>query len=153
MILWQLKGIPFSRCDDLAHLYFEQELLPNIVQPLLKIMQQHINNNDRVCILSGGYDIYIRLFVQHFGVKEFISSKIDFRNGYCTGKMQGEDCMGRNKITCYQQLKKEASYTVFYSDSPSDLPLLELVDEPVVVSKDYAREWVAARNFKQIIWT
>ena len=89
MILWQLKGVSYEVCDQLAKAYFEEELLPNAVQPSIDKLKEHLANSDRVCILSGGYDIYIKYFAQHFGVKETISSKIAFRDVICSGKMEG----------------------------------------------------------------
>ena len=131
VVLWQLKGVTFSQCDSLAREYFKDELLPNVVSPLVEKLKQHITQGDRVCILSGGYDIYIKYFAEYFGVKEVVSSKVAFSGGLCLGKMEGVDCM---------------------RGSQSDLPLLELVDEPIVVSKSVPQEWAKKRKYKQIIW-
>ena len=151
MMLWQLKGVSYEVCDQLAKAYFEEELLPNAVQPSIDKLKEHLANSDRVCILSGGYDIYIKYFAQHFGVKETISSKIAFRDGICSGKMEGKDCMRENKLEYIQPFLNGAK-TICYTDSKSDLPLLELVDQPIVVSKENPQKWAAERNYKQIIW-
>ena len=151
MILWQLKGVPYETCDQFAKAYFEEELLPNVVQPLVELLKNHIDANDKVCILSGGYDIYIKYFAQYFCVKEILSSKIAFRDGKCLGKMDGKDCMRENKLD-YIRPYTEGTNTICYTDSKSDLPLLELVDEPVVVSHGSSQKWAENRNYKQIIW-
>ena len=150
-ILWQLKGVSYEVCDRLAKEYFEEELLPNVVQQIVEKLKGHLKNGDRVYILSGGYDVYIKYFAQHFGVQETISSKIAFRDGLCTGKMDGKDCMRENKLEYIRPFLKGAE-TFCYTDSKSDLPLLEIIDEPIVVSKEYPQNWATERNYKQMIW-
>jgi HAD superfamily hydrolase (TIGR01490 family) len=151
MILRQLKGVPYEICDQLAKKYFEEELLPNVVQPLVEKLEKHLTIGDRVCILSGGYDIYIKYFAQYFGVKEIISSRIAFCDGKCMGKMDGKDCMRENKVE-YIRPSLQNVKTICYTDSKSDLPLLELIDEPIVVSHEKSQRWAENCNYKQIIW-
>ena len=151
MILWQLKGLSYYLCDQMAKQYFETELLPAVVSPLIEKLQEHLAQNDRVIILSGGYDIYIRYFAEYFGIKETISSKIAFEDNVCLGKMDGKDCMRSNKVSAMQsQMSGVTSYC--YTDSMSDLPILEIVDNPIVVSKQTPQKWASQRNYKQIIW-
>lgn len=151
MILRQLKGVSYETCDQLAKKYFDEELLPNVVQPLVEKLKEHLANGDRVCILSGGYDVYIKYFAQYFGIKETISSKIAFRDGRCLGRMDGKDCMRENKLEYIRPYFNGAS-TICYTDSKSDMPLLELVEKPIVVSKDKAQLWATQLNYKQIVW-
>jgi HAD superfamily hydrolase (TIGR01490 family) len=151
MILWQLKGVSYETCDQLAKKYFEEELLPNVVQPLIEKLKAHLANGDRVCILSGGYDVYIKYFAHYFGVEEIISSRIAFSDGMCMGRMEGKDCMRKNKLEYIRPLIQNEK-TICYTDSKSDLPLLELVDKPIVVSKGGHQKWAQERKYTQIIW-
>lgn len=151
VVLWQLKGVSYERCDVLAKAYFEQELLPNTVAPAIEKLESHLAKKDRVVILSGGYDVYINYFAAHFGVDEVLSSKIAFANNICLGKMDGKDCMRANKVEYIKPLLK-GEKTICYTDSVTDLPILELIDEPIVVSKNAPQEWAATRNYQQIIW-
>lgn len=151
VILRQLKGVSYKECDQLAKRYFEEELLPNVVQPLTDKLKEHLKNGDRVCILSGGYDVYIKYFAQYFGIKEVISSKIAFRDGKCLGRMEGKDCMREDKLEYIRPFLK-GTKTICYTDSKSDLPLLEMIDEPIVVSKESPQQWATERNYQQIVW-
>ena len=151
VILWQLKGLSYRLCNQMAKQYFETELLPAVVSPLIDKLQEHLAQNDRVIILSGGYDIYIHYFAAYFGVEETVSSKIAFKNNVCLGKMDGEDCMKYNKVRAIQSLMTGVT-SYCYTDSISDLPLLEIVDNPIVVSKQTPQKWASQRNYKQIIW-
>lgn len=151
MILWQLKGVSYEVCDQMAKKYFEEELLPNVVQPIVEKLKWHLANGDSVCILSGGYDVYIKYFAEYYGVKEILSSKVAFCKGKCLGKMEGMDCMRENKLA-YIRPYLNGERTIFYSDSKSDLPLLKMVDEAIVVSHDASQQWAETCNYNQIIW-
>lgn len=151
MILWQLKGVTHQQCDELAREYFEKELLPNIVVPVVEKLKEHLAHKDRVVFLSGGYDIYIRHFAAHFGVQEIITSKIAFAENKCLGRMDGKDCMHANKVEYIRPYMKGVT-TICYTDSVSDLPILELVNQPIVVSRQTAQAWAIERNYQQIIW-
>ena len=151
MVLWQLKGVSFEQCDEFAKAYFEEELLPNVVAPVVEKLKEHLAQKERVVILSGGYDIYIKYFAAHFGVEKIISSKIAFENNKCLGKIDGKDCMRANKVEYIRPFLKDVT-TICYTDSMSDLPILEIVDQPIVVSKDKASKWAKERNYHQIIW-
>ena len=151
MILWQLKGISFEQCDQFAKAYFEEELLPNVVAPVVEKLKEHLAQKERVVILSGGYDIYIKYFAAHFGIREYVSSKIAFEKNRCLGKMDGKDCMRANKIEYLRPLLKGET-TICYTDSVSDLPILKLVDQPIVVSKDAQQQWAIEHKYQQIIW-
>ena len=151
MILWQLKGVSYEVCDQMAKKYFEEELLPNVVQPIVEKLKWHLANGDSVCILSGGYDVYIKYFAEYYGVKEILSSKVAFCKGKCMGKMEGKDCMRENKLA-YIRPYLNGERTIFYTDSKSDLPLLKMVDEAIVVSHDASQQWAETCNYNQIIW-
>ena len=151
MILWQLKGVSYEVCDQMAKKYFEEELLPNVVQPIVEKLKWHLANGDSVCILSGGYDVYIKYFAEYYGVKEILSSKVAFCKGKCLGKMEGKDCMRENKLA-YIRPYLNGERTIFYTDSKSDLPLLKMVDEAIVVSHDASQQWAETCNYNQIIW-
>ena len=151
VILWQIKGVSYTECDLLAKRYCEEELLPNVVQPIVVKLKEHLTNGDRVCILSGGYDVYVKYFAQHYGVKETICSKIAFLDDKCLGKIEGKDCMRESKLGYIGPLMHDVK-TICYTDSESDLPLLGIVDEPIVVSHLHSQIWAENRKYKQIIW-
>ena len=151
VVLWQLKGVSFEQCDQLAYKYFKEELLPNVVKPVVEKLKEHLAQKDRLVILSGGYDVYIKYFAAHFGIREYVSSTIAFENNRCLGTMDGKDCMRDNKVEYLRPLL-EGETTICYTDSISDLPILELVDEPIVVSKNAPQQWATEHNYSQIIW-
>lgn len=150
MILWQLKGVRYETCDRLAQIYFEKELMPNIYKPVVDKLKEYVDSGENVYILSGGYNIYIKYFARYYGVKNIICSKIAFKENVCTGQMEGKDCMRENKVDYIRPFLGELPM-VCYTDSISDLPLLEIASEPIVVSNSALQDWATKRNYKQIV--
>ncbi len=124
-ILYQLKGLNRSVMDKAAEQYFVQIIKPSIIPEIENEIRKRKNEGYRIVIVSGGYDIYLRYFMQYIGgnVNDILATPLIFENDVFTGKM-GLDCMGENKITYIQnQFKREDIYSIAYSDSESDFPL------------------------------
>lgn len=154
-VLLQLKGTDRSTLECLGKKYFENELKPAIIQPIMTIMKRHIAQGDEVWIVSGGYDIYIKYFVSYYGLSGYIASNITFdTNGVCLGRI-ANDCMGKRKVRLLRRYLGgiwNSGHTIAYTDSRSDLPLLSRVSSGVVVSYKRHKPWTGKYNFKEIIW-
>ena len=75
--------------------------------------------------------------------------------GKYTGELSGVPSFREGKVTRLKAWLEENPYSLagsyFYSDSINDLPLLKLVDNPIVVDPDEALLAVAQENHWQII--
>ena len=156
MVLSQLKGIPYEKLNELAKAYLSERLLPSMVPVVKEKLLQHIARHDRIWIVSGGYDAYISKFANHFGIDGILASRIGFdHNGKCTGRLLGMDCMGLNKVRLLENKIGDARsnyHIVGYSDSKSDLPFLNYVDEGYVISHNESQQWAKDNSLKEIIW-
>lgn len=156
VVLSQLKGIEYTILDNLAKEYYEQCLKPAIIPEMLNRLLAHLQSQDNVWIISGGYDIYIKYFVEEYSLAGYISTNIAFtKEGVCLGRFVGLDCMRKNKV--YLVEKELGSFldntdTVTYSDSDSDLPLLLMAKEGFVVSKNETQKWAMENSLKEIVW-
>lgn len=156
MVLSQLKGVEYTILDNLAKEYYEQCLRPAIIPEMLNRLLAHLQSQDNVWIISGGYDIYIKYFVEEYSLAGYISTNIAFtKKGICLGCFAGLDCMRKNKV---HLIEKKLRFflndmdTVAYSDSASDLPLLLMAKEGFVVSKKETQKWAMKNNLKEIVW-
>jgi phosphoserine phosphatase len=106
-------------------------------------------------IASGGYLPYIKVFSQKHKIKHSFATQIDIKDKKITGQFNGKDCLYNQKVILIEEFLnanpiKYAS-SVAYSDSITDLPLLQWADEGVVVSKHKSQDWAAKNNLKEII--
>jgi phosphoserine phosphatase len=71
-------------------------------------------------------------------------------DGVYTGDLDGPFCYGPGKVEAIEELAKWSGYELgqcyAYSDSASDLPMLEAVGHPVAVNPDGKLERHARRN-------
>ena len=83
-------------------------------------------------IISASPEFLLRPICARLGIRHLIASRVDSR----TGRYQGKNCHGAEKVV---RLKQELGYdhcTAFYSDSYSDTPLAEIADKAYLVKKD-----------------
>ena len=151
--LFCLKGLSSQNIDELAKDYYKEYIIPNLYSPVVDLLDNYRRNNHSVYIVSGGYSAYIKIFVDEHNLNGLIANDFCYKNGTFTGRIIQKDCMGKEKvIRVNKELNlKDYENTLFYSDSYSDLPLFNTVDEGILVSKDTHRKKADEYGLKQII--
>lgn len=152
-ILKQMKGRTYEEMDRLAEDYYNNMIKPNMIEPVVSELKRLQFEGFAIYVISAGYDIYLKYFVQDFKVDGLLSTKIEFKDGVCTGRFDGQDCMFDYKIDYINsKIKGDHSEWLAFSDSITDLPMLELVGRPVVISRGKSQKWAEKKGFEQIIW-
>lgn len=116
----------------------------------------HRSAGDLCGIVTATNDFLAEPFVRAFEVDLLLASIAEQRDARYTGEIAGELCHGAGKIRRIELWLagrglswKDLAHSVFYSDSISDLPLLERVAEPVAVRPDAAlRAQALARGWR-----
>ena len=92
------------------------------------------------------------MIVKAFGIDNLLATEPE-KNGHgFTGKVAGTPCFQQGKVTRLQQWMSEHNMDLqgswFYSDSHNDIPLLNIVDNPIVVDPDeQLRQLACERNW------
>lgn len=153
--LLQIKGISEQKITQYAREFYDENVMPNLITPLYQLMQDHVNNGDYVMVISGGYAPYVKVFSEKHQIKGYFATEMAFSAGKVTGKFSGKDCLYGQKTVLLEQYLKDhpIQYTkkIAYSDSISDLPLLQWADEAFVISKGQSQPWAKQYRFKEII--
>lgn len=153
-LLKQMKGRSYEDMERFARDYYMNKIKPNLIHPVVEQLLKMQAEGFEIVIVSGGYDIYLKYFAEEFNVKYTLSTSIEFKNGICTGRFSGKDCMFDYKIDCiHSVVNGDVEKWYAFSDSITDLPMLGLVGNPVVVSKHQSQIWAEKRNIKQLIWS
>lgn len=138
MELKPLKGYTEEVLIQSAQSYYRDIISPNLIPEVMELIKKHQSEGVRIVLVSGGLGIYLKYFAEdyHIAQEDIISSNIAFRKGKATGRLEGLDCMAENKMRLLEQrFDKSLANTIAYSDSSSDLPLLQWVDKGVVVAE------------------
>lgn len=91
--------------------------------------------------MTATHEYVSRPIAAKFNVDGILATDLVRENGKITGIIAGTPCFQQGKVTRLQQwLTQNPSHNLdesyFYSDSINDLPLLEAVKYPVVVTPD-----------------
>ncbi|WP_027965075.1 HAD family hydrolase [Halalkalibacillus halophilus] len=135
-----------------------QNDLEKVNEPLVKKVKEHRANGDDVVVLSGALIPFLHAFVREVDLEDVdtIGTQLEYdSNNICTGRMSkivnGDEKV--NQITQWlkRNNKKKDSETLYaYADSDTDMPLLHMVDHPVVVNPDEDMKKAAKDNHWQI---
>ena len=148
LLLYQLKGCKYEEMDSCARRFYKECITPHLITPVLKRLQQDIENGNTVAIVSGGYDIYLKYFAEEYNVPFLICTQLKFIDNLFTGSIVGKDCMEYEKInrlhSVFPCLKSEDNFFMtLYSDSLSDIPLFNECERRIaVIEEDNVPEWV-----------
>jgi HAD superfamily hydrolase (TIGR01490 family) len=135
-----MRGWSEKDFADRCRSWVEEEVLPLLLPAALRQIEQHRDQGHLLAILSSSPTYVTRPIAETLGLDETISTQLEVADGQFTGKLLGPACFGAGKvhwaekIGLSRELDLQASW--FYTDSYSDLPMLERVGHQVIVNPD-----------------
>jgi HAD superfamily hydrolase (TIGR01490 family) len=104
-------------------------------------VETHRARGDLLAIVTGATPYAARPLARRLRIDHVVTSKLELdEHGCFTGRPEDPLCIGEGKVVRTERLARELGFRLedaaFYSDSFTDLPLLERVGEPVVVNPD-----------------
>ncbi len=121
------------------------QFIDQVIKPMLLPKAQALVNQERVdgkqlIIVTATSEFITRPIADLFGIDALLAPIPEQIDGQYTGKVSGIPSYGAGKVERLQIWMEETGHSLedsrFYSDSHNDLPLLELVDEPIAVDPD-----------------
>lgn len=154
-ILWQLRGINKDCLEVFAKEYYDKRIRPNIISSVLSELYRLREQGWRIVIASGGYEIYLKYFCQEHGIplKDLIAVKIAFSENKCLGIFDGGDRLWDKIYYLESKFNRDKIQCVAYSDSITDLPLLQWANDGIVVRRKDKVSWCNKYNLKEIVWS
>ena len=130
--------------------YIEQRIKPIIKPKAFDLISKHRDAGDHLVIITATNSFITEPTKDIFGIENLIATVPAMENGTFTGKVSGTPSFGHGKVTCLNEWLKNSSHSLegsyFYSDSLNDIPLLELVSNPIAVDADEKLSKHAAKN-------
>jgi HAD superfamily hydrolase (TIGR01490 family) len=127
---------------ELRERFIQEQIEPIILQAGRDLIAKHEKSGDVMMIITATNSFVTSPIAESLGIEHLIATEPEMVDGRYTGKVAGEPSYREGKVnrlqTWLQQYNQTMEGSSFYSDSHNDIPLLELVDNPVAVDPDRA---------------
>lgn len=107
---------------------FCRERLPGLIREnALKEINQHLAKGHRVVVVTASAQEWVKPWCDDVGI-ECIGTRLEIRNATVTGRIQGVNCNGEEKV---RRIRQQYDLPVFgdiyaYGDTNGDRPMLQL---------------------------
>ena len=91
---------------------------------------------DDMIISASPYSL-LQEITGRLGIKHLLASEVD----KSTGKYNGENCWGKEKVNRLKKVIENPRIENFYSDSFSDQPLADLAEKAYMIIQDKPTDW------------
>jgi HAD superfamily hydrolase (TIGR01490 family) len=124
---------------------WHREFMRTVIQPVMlpkaaALIADHKARGHTLLIITATNVFITRPIAAALGIENLLGCEAEIANGMYTGKPIGVPSYREGKVTRLKEWLKETEESMegayFYSDSQHDIPLLDLVDNPIAVDPD-----------------
>lgn len=120
--------------------FIQETIKPLLLKPAQELVNKHKAKGDTLLVITATNRFVTEPIVNLYGIENLLATNPEMIEGRYTGAISGVPCFQQGKVTQLQQWLKAVGENLtdswFYSDSHNDLPLLNLVENPVAVDPD-----------------
>jgi len=120
------KGFQEKKLNKLGDEFSVQKIDSFFNEGASKVLKWHQEKSHDILILTASSDIWIGEWCRRNGYN-LINTKFEVKNGVFTGKIDGKNCYGKEKLKRIENLIKQYDFkqTYGYGDSNADLHFLK----------------------------
>jgi len=137
--------------------FFAERITPRVLshltEPGLAKIKWHQDQGHRVVIISASIEEIVKPVAEQLGLgPDYLCTRLAVEDDRYLGRLIGPECYGAGKVHWARQWLAEnkldfpAAIGYVYTDSSSDLPLLELAQHPVAVNPSRKLAKIAAER-------
>lgn len=148
------EEVLIERCNY----WFKRDVAPHVTSAARRIVEQHLKAGDFCAIVTTATRYAAAPLASMLEIPHVVATELEVDStGRFTGNFIAPLCYGPGKIIRANQLVQSQNLSldqaVFYSDSISDLPLLERVKTPIAVNPDPRLSRIArTRGWQREYW-
>lgn len=135
-----LSKQPMDVLNDWHAEFMASHIAPIIQDKAQALVDEHKAKGDTLLIITATNSFVTRPIGQVYGIEQLIGTDPEIQDNRFTGEVDGIPSFQDGKVKRLETWLAENNHDLkgsyFYSDSRNDLPLLEIVDNPVVVDGD-----------------
>lgn len=135
--------------------YFSEELFEDVLKPAIfdgtpELIAASKKVGQRQIVITGALDFTIERLMKHLGIDEYKANRLEFVNGYATGRILPPVMASATKAKWMREYAERENINLSdsfaYTDSISDLPMLSIVGHPVAVNPDFRLRQTATQH-------
>lgn len=139
-VLELTRGWDQVEITEIVHEALVEVVEPIVYEEALDLIRAHQRDGHKVFIVSASPEEIVAPLAQYLGADEAIATRSELDEaGRYTGRTE-RYCYGPEKVAALSEVAErdgiDLSASHAYSDSATDLPMLEAVGHPVVVNPD-----------------
>jgi HAD superfamily hydrolase (TIGR01490 family) len=135
-----LEGDAEHEMVDKCALWYRTEIERTIAADARRAIARHRDAGDRVVLLTSATPYIAAPLQATLGLDDVICSRLEVAGGRFTGRVIKPICYGPGKVKLAEAWTRERGLALaaasFYTDSYTDLPMLERVGRPIAVNPD-----------------
>lgn len=140
VLFMSYEGTSEDRLELLADECFEKVVRPALFPKAKDLVRRCRDEGHDVVLVSGALDVVMRHLAEHLGATGTIANKLEFKDGYATGRLLRPVVAGPEKARLVREHARANGHDLdecfAYSDSYSDVPMLSIVGHPAAVNPD-----------------
>ncbi|MBU0655251.1 MAG: HAD-IB family hydrolase [Gammaproteobacteria bacterium] len=127
--------------------FMQESILPIMSDAAHQLVEEHRRQDHTLVVITATNSFITRPIAAAFGISNLLATEPKVVDGRYTREVAGIPCFQHGKVSRLQDWLQNRHETLagsfFYSDSHNDLPLLEMVENPVAVDPDTVLHSVA----------
>jgi HAD superfamily hydrolase (TIGR01490 family) len=151
-VIASMRGQAERELIDKARQFFDGLIASEVAPKGLAAIEQHRKEGHVVAILSSSTPYVVEPLAQHLGIEHAICTRMNIADGCFDGTHRKPTCYGAGKVHWAEAFAREhdvdLAKSFFYTDSYTDLPMLERVGVQRVVNPDTRLK----RHAKRVGW-
>ncbi len=150
-----LIGVQEDELRQFCREWFEEKVRSLIYPEMYETIRRHRDQGEALAVISNSMTYAVEPLAQFLGIPHTLATRLEVREGFFTGNYVPPLCFRQGKIFWAEKLAQELGAdlreSTFYTDSITDLPLLERVQNPRVVNPDLRLRTLARKRGWPII--
>ena len=161
MLKWSIAGLPRDKVERLAQSFAIREVKNGLRPGAVKALEFHRARGDEIMIASAAVDIVVKAISQHLDIKHYVATDMAWtEQNRLDTSFASPNCYAKEKLRRIidyldenPKLKQFLTNITMYSDSYSDLDVLQFSDVGVAVNPDMRlRQYAQEHGMRIEIW-
>ena len=143
----EYRGMREQVLREQSQQLFDEKILPSIYPDTQLLLEEDRSQGYLPVLVSGELDVALEQVIRYLGFHAVICNHLVYRDGIATGEVVAPLIAEEEKVRAMERMcaehGTEMKQSRAYSDSFSDLPMLEAVGTPAAVNPDRRLKRVA----------